>query len=540
MVDLLSQIANLTPAKRALLEMKLQGKERGSSSESAIGKRRSPDSTKLSSAQQRMWFLTQLEPDSPFYNIARALKMKGALNAAALEASLDLILSRHEALRTTFDIEDGEPKQIIRQPVARCLPLADLEELSESDQHKQLLCLMRESARRLFDLTNGPLLRAALVKTRDREHFLLLAMHHIISDGWSLGVFLNELSALYEAFSSGKPSPLAELPIQYADFAVWQQQWMLGEVMQEHLSYWKKQLDASHCALKLPAPLPRPAARTYRGQIFSYLMPEALSAQLKSLSSRQNVTAFMTLLAAFKIVLFRYTGQEDISVGSSIANRNRTEVENLIGFFVNTLVLRAKLNASMTFLELLDRVRAITLEAYAHQDVPFEKVVEVLQPERALGDHPLFQVMFEMQNAPMEPRQLPGLELSLVEIHNGSAKFDLSLEMRETAQGLIASVEYSTDLFDSASIDRLLKDYETLLRAIASDPHRCLSDLPMLSEIENHQILVDRAAPNADKDSVPAADKRSGIFARKSRLSARRDNLPASKRAWLEQRLRGE
>jgi amino acid adenylation domain-containing protein len=445
----------------------------------------------LSFAQARLWFLEQLEPGSSAYNIPVAVRLTGSLEVAALKQSLQEIVERHEALRTTFRMISGEPTQVIAPVLALTMPLVDLCDLPEAQQEAQVERLATEEAQQPLDLAMGPLLRAKLLHLGEAEHVLLLTMHHIVSDGWSIGVLIRELAALYEAFSSGKPSPLPQLSIQYADFAHWQRQWLQGEVLAAQLSYWQQQLAGAQTVLELPTDRPRPAVQTFRGATQFLALPEPLSQKLKSLSQRSGVTLFMTLLAAFQTFLYRYTGQEDICIGSPIANRNRSETEGLIGFFVNTMVLRTNLSENPSFQELLGRVREVTLGAYAHQDLPFEQLVEALQPERNLSHQPLFQVMFILQNAPMPALELPDLTLSSLERESSTAKFDLTMSMEDTEQGLVGSLEYNTDLFDTATISRMLEHFQTLLEGIVTKPDQRLSDLPLLTEPERQQLLVE-------------------------------------------------
>src|SRR5919199_263585 len=445
----------------------------------------------LSFAQARLWFLEQLEPGSYAYNIPAAVRLTGSLHVAALQQSLNEIVQRHEALRTTFAMVNGEPIQVIAPVLALTLPSVDLRELPQAQQEASVERLATEEAMRPFDLAQGPLLRATLLQLGQAEHVLLLVMHHIVSDGWSMGVLIRELAALYEAFSTGKPSPLPELPIQYADFAHWQRQWLQGEVLAAQLSYWQQQLAGAPSLLELPTDRPRPAVQTFSGATQLLALPQPLSQKLKALSQKSGVTLFMTLLAAFQTLLYRYTGQDDICIGSPIANRNHSETERLIGFFVNTLVLRTPLSGNPSFQELLGRVREVALGAYAHQDLPFEQLVEALHPERSLSHHPLFQVMFVLQNAPMPALELPGLTLSSLEIDSKTAKFDLTLSMEDTEQGLVGALEYNTDLFDAAAIGRMLGHFQTLLEGIVADPQQHVSNLPLLTQPERHTLLVE-------------------------------------------------
>src|SRR5215813_13196004 len=445
----------------------------------------------LSFAQQRLWFIDQLEPQSAVYNVPGALRIRGRLDVAVLELSLNEIVRRHQALRTTFSIVEGQPVQVVSPSLRISLPVGDLTDRPATEREEEARRLAREEAQRPFDLARGPLLRVTLLRLGEQDHVLLLTMHHIVCDGWSMGVLYRELSLLYEAFSKGLPSPLSDLPIQYADFAVWQREWLQGEVLETQLSYWKKQLEGVPAVINLPTDRPRPSLQSYRGARQSFELSEELTSALKILSRKHHVTVFMTLLAAFQTLLHRYTSQHDIVIGSPIANRNRTEIESLIGFFVNTLVLRSDLSGNPSFTGLLARVRNVALGAYAHQDVPFEKLVEEFQPQRSLSHSPLFQVMFVLQNAPPMVREFGGLTFSSFAVGSETAKFDLTLSMREEAKGLRGSLEYSTDLFDAATIDRMIRHFERLLQGIVAGPDRHISDLPILTDAEKHQLLVE-------------------------------------------------
>src|SRR5215471_7515415 len=445
----------------------------------------------LSFAQQRLWFIDQLEPQSAVYNVPGALRIRGRLDVAVLELSLNEIVRRHQALRTTFSIVEGQPVQVVSPSLRISLPVVDLTDRPEAEREEEARRLAREEAQRPFDLARGPLLRVTLLRLGEQDHVLLLTMHHIVCDGWSMGVLYRELSLLYEAFSKGLPSPLSGLPIQYAYFAVWQQKWLQGEVLETQLSYWKKQFEGVPAVINLSTDRPWPAVQSYRGARQPFELSEELTGALKILSRKQHVTLFMTLLAAFQTLLHRYTAQHDIVIGSPIANRNRTEIEGLIGFFVNTLVLRSDLSGNPSFTGLLARVRNVALGAYAHQDVPFEKLVEEFQPQRSLSHSPLFQVMFVLQNAPPMVREFGGLTFSSFAVGSETAKFDLTLSMREEAKGLRGSLEYSTDLFDAATIDRMIRHFERLLQGIVAGPDRHISDLPILTDAEKHQLLVE-------------------------------------------------
>ncbi len=452
----------------------------------------------LSFAQQRLWFLDQYEPGSSVYNVPSAQRLRGPLDIGALEHSLGEIVGRHEALRTTFSVVEGEPVQVIAPAASISLPVSDLSHFADSEREEEAQRLATAEARRPFDLSQGPLFRATLIRLDEDDHILLCSMHHIVSDGWSIGVLYRELSVLYQAFSQGHPSPLAGLPIQYADYAVWQREWLKGDELDRQLSYWKKQLEGAPAVLNLPTDRPRPAVQSHRGARQSITLSKELSEKLKGLSRTQGVTLFMTLLAAFQTLLYRYTGQEDIVVGSPIANRTRTEIEGLIGFFVNTLVLRSNFSSNPTFKELLAQVRETALGAYAHQDLPFEKLVEELKPERTPSHSPLFQVMFVLQNAPSTELKFEGLSVSPVRVGEETAKFDLTFSVNQAAEGLRFSLHYDTDLFDASTIERMIGHFRTLLEGIVANPEQRISDLPMLTEAEKHQLLIEWNDTKAD------------------------------------------
>jgi amino acid adenylation domain-containing protein len=443
----------------------------------------------LSFAQQRLWFLAQLEPNNPFYNIPAAVSLQGQLNIEALEQSFNEIISRHEVLRTNFQTVAGQAIAVISKEKSLNLSIFDISNLPENQKVAEIRQQTLQEAQQPFDISSDLLLRVKLLRLNNQEHIVLLTMHHIVSDGWSIGVLVEELATLYQAFCQGKPSPLPILPIQYLDFAAWQRQWLQKEVKETQISYWLKQLENAPKVLELPTDYPRPAIQTYRGASYSFELSKELSTALNKLSQQQGSTLFMTLLAGFQILLCRYTGQKDIVVGSPIANRNRAEIEGLIGFFVNTLLLRTNLAGNPTFAELLKRVREVALGAYAHQDLPFELLVEQLQPQRDLSHTPLFQVMFVLQNAPMSSLELPDLTLTPLESDSGTAQFDLTLSMAETESGLVGSFEYNTDLFAENYLQRMAGHLQTLLAAIVANPQQRLSDLPLLTEFEQHQLL---------------------------------------------------
>ena len=452
----------------------------------------------LSFAQNRLWFLDQFEPNSALYNIPIALRLVGTLNQAALEQSLQEIIHRHEALRTNLITVDGQPRQIIQTATNWTLAVVDLKHLSTTAQEIAAQQLVQQQALQPFDLEKQALVRATLVVLSVTEHLFLVCMHHIVSDGWSMGVFVQELATLYNAYSIGQPANLAPLPIQYADFALWQRQWLAGDVLQNQLTYWQQQLKDAPTLLSLPTDRPRPAVQTTAGAYHEFALSVELSQKLTKLSQEQGVTLFMMLLAAFDTLLYRYTEQSDILVGTPIANRNRSEIEGLIGFFVNTLVLRTDLSGNPSFAELLTRVRLMAMDAYAHQDLPFEMLVEVLQPERDLSHAPLFQVDFLLQNDPLATVELTGLTVSPLPIETVTAKFDLTLGMQNTGNGLVGVWEYNTDLFDHSTIARMAGHFVTILAAIVANPSERIDQLPMLTAVEQHQLFVEWNDTQAD------------------------------------------
>ena len=404
MKDLQEAIDNLSPRKRQLFEQRLK-ERKGRPAAQTIPRRTVFSPAPLSYTQEGLWFLYELEPESPIYNIPAAVRIKGRLQIAYLEQSLNAVVQRHEILRTTFSQHQGEAAQLIAESLTLRLPVVDLSSLADAERELQFQKLASEEVLRLFDLSAGSSAALHPRAAGDEEHILVLVMHHIASDGWSMGVLFKELAALYEALSAGKPSPLPPLPLQYADYAHWQRQWLQGAVLEEQIGYWKRQLAGAPSVLELPADRPRPAVQGFQGATQTKLLASGLVNGLKDLSRQEGVTLFMTLLAAFNVLLFRYTGREDVVVGTPTANRHRVEMDSLIGFFVNTLVLRTDLSGDPGFKQLLGRVREVAVGAFAHQDLPFDKLVEALQPKRDLSHSPLFQVMFVLQNAPMPPPQ---------------------------------------------------------------------------------------------------------------------------------------
>ncbi len=489
MSDLTQRIASLSPEKRALLMRQLQEKQAATAKEQAISKRDNLAVFPMSFAQQRLWFLDQYEPESSFYNVPAALRLTGTLDVEALKRSLNEVVRRHEVLRARFVTEKGHPVQVVAPELIVSLPVTDLQHLREEEREAEAVRLATEEAQRPFDLRGGPLVRASLLKLSDEEHVALLTMHHIVSDGWSVGILIREIATLYQALSAGKPSPLPQLRIQYFDFAYWQREWLQGDVLDAQLTYWKQQLGDIPPVLELPTDWPRPALQTLNGAHYTFKLSSELSKELKVLSREEGATLFMTLLAAFQTLLYRYTGQDDIAVGTPVANRNRADVEDLIGFFVNTLVMRADLSGGTSFRELLRQVREVALGAYAHQDVPFEMLVDELRVERSLSHTPLFQVAFALQGALLEDLQLSDLALSQMEVESGTAKFEMTLFMEDRANGLVGMLEYNTDLFEATTIERLTGHYQALLEGIVADPDQSIAALPMLTETERQRLL---------------------------------------------------
>ena len=455
----------------------------------------------LSFAQERIWFLSQLDPESTSYHVPRAVRINGPLDIDLLKRTFTELVRRHEILRTSFPTVNGQPIQVIHPPGPFPLTVIDLRLVDESERQEQVRQIILEEGQRLFDLANGPMMRVSLLQLSDEENVLALTEHHLIHDGWTQGVFVSDFLAIYTAFSQDQASPLPELDIQYADFAYWQRQWLSGEFLEKELAYWKQQLSGTLPVLSLPTDHPRPAVQSFRGAEHTLLIPAKLADALRSVSRQQGVTLFMTMLAAFKVLLYRYTDQEDIVVGSGIASRRWREIEGLLGMVINTFVLRADLSGNPMFHELLTRVREICLGAYAHQDLPFEKLVEHLQPDRSLSYNPVFQVIFGFMDTPMPQLRLPGLNLTAMDAHNRSAKFDLNVTVMPLSEQHVGQVgvdetgeieifwEYNTDLFEGATISRMMSHYATLLDAVTTDfTLPTISDLPLLTPQEEQSF----------------------------------------------------
>ncbi|HET6977261.1 MAG TPA: amino acid adenylation domain-containing protein [Pyrinomonadaceae bacterium] len=484
MSEVLEQVANLSPEQRDLLVLLLNKKKREASSRTRVSRSRDTDTFPLSFAQQRLWVLSQLQSDDSVYNMGGGVRMRGRLNNHALERALVEIVSRHEVLRTTFKQIDGEPVQVIGPPQALLLPSFSLESLPAAQAKAEAMMLARQEWRQGFDLEHGPLFRAKLLHLAAEEHILLLTMHHIIFDAWSMGVFVRELAVLYEAYASDNPTPFSTAPVQYVDFAVAEREWLQGEVFNQQSAYWRKKLSGAPSLLELPTDHPRPALQSFRGADYPVSISVEVAGRLKEICGQERATLFMGLLAVFKVLLYRYTNQPDLVVGVPVSGRNKPGFDEALGCFVNTLALRTELSGDMTFRELLAQVRDLTLEAFDHQDLPFEKLVEAAQATRDISYSPLFQVMFNLQNTAAMTPQLKYLELSPFEIDNGTAKFDLSLDLTETASGLAGLINYNLDLFDAATIQRMAGHFEQLLAAVTANPAQRISRLSLLTPAE--------------------------------------------------------
>lgn len=449
----------------------------------------------LSFAQERLWFLQQLDKNSVAYNLPAAIRLQGRLHTSILEQSLQTIVQRHEILRTTFVPIDGRTMQVIVPTLTLSLTVTDLQQVPNPTTELQRLT--RAEAQSPFDLATGPLIRTSLLRLHETEHVLLVTLHHIIADGWSIGILIREWMAGYTALVADQPVTLPDLPIQYADFATWQRDWLQGETLAAQMNFWKNQLADIPPVLTLPTDRLRPPIQTAKGDRLYFTIYPDVTQSLRTLSQNHGVTLFMTLLAAFSTLLYRYSGQDDIVIGSPVANRNRQEIEPLIGFFVNTLVLRTDLSENPRFSDLLKRVQQTTLAALAHQDMPFEKLVETIQPERDMSHSPLFQVMFAMQNTPTTQLNLPDLSVEFLELDNFTAKFDLTLFVEEQGAELKAELEYNTDLFDASTITRFISHLQNLLAGIVANPKQRVAQLPLLSDAEKRQLLIEWNDTNA-------------------------------------------
>ena len=443
--------------------------------------------------QQRLWFLDQFEPGSPYYNIPMAVRLRGSLNVPVLNRVINEIIRRHESLRTTFATIDNKPVQIIHPKMQLPVLFTDFSNFTKEQQEIESKRMLSNEARHSFNLQAGPLIRIHLVRLSREEHLALLNMHHIVSDGWSMGIFIQELIILYDAFLKGQLSPLPELTLQYADYADWQREWLQGDVLDGQLTYWKNQLDGILPVLELPVDRPRPSVQTNAGANTVVDYPRQKLDQIIAFSRHEGATLFMTLLATFQVLLARLCGQEDISVGTPVANRSRGEVEQIIGLFINTLVIRTKVDLSLSFRNILKKVKENALEAFSHQDIPFEMLVDAVQPERDMSHSPLFQVMFILQNAQQKEVISTASDLTLeqIDVDSGTSTFDITVSATEQPGNLNISIEYNTDLFDHSTIDRFLEHFVVLLNSIIVNPDFPVASLPVMSDQEKSKILVE-------------------------------------------------
>lgn len=453
--------------------------------------RRKDQKITLSFGQERLWFLYQMEPANPFYNLNTAARLTGALDIDTLQRSINEIIRRHEILRTRYEIADGQPFGVVASDLKLAIEVTDLRGLPEADCESESSKISAGYFQRPFDLGQGPLIRASVLKLGERNHLLLLSIHHIVFDGWSIGILFRELATLYESYSVRKPSLLSDLHLQYSDFAHWQRERLRGETLSSHLAFWRDHLAGASTVLELPPDHLRPTVQSFRGARQQFRVSGNAAHSIKSLAQQERATLFATLLAAFDVLLYRYSNQDDITVGTPVANRNRVEIENLIGFFVNTVAIRVDLSGNPTFRQLLGRVRETVWDVQTHQEIPLEKVVEEVQPKRELNRAPLFQVMLVLQNAPLPQLKLADVTLVPMEIDNGTAKFDLTLYMRETGQELSACLAYNTDLFESTSIARMIGCFQMLLESIAANPDQDISTLALLTATERRQLLTE-------------------------------------------------
>ncbi len=501
MSELSERIERLPPEKKALLRLALQAKGLNHPAVDVIPKAPPGDSYPLSFAQQRLWFLDQMAPGNAFYNEPLlAVRIEGPLNRAALAETINEIARRHESLRTRFADIDGRPVQIITPAAAVPIACHDLRHLPVASREAELRRLAQEEASRPFELAHGPLLRVSLVRLDEEDHTAFLEMHHIITDGWSNRLLLREILLLYGALSRGEPNPLPNVPIRYVDFAVWQRKWLTGATLQKLVAYWTRQLAGNLPVTQLPADFSRPAVQRYLGRLETHIIEPALSESVRQLGQRRDCTLFMTLLAAFVTLLRRYTGQEEIVIGTPVANRNRRETESVVGFFVNTLVMRVDVSGSPRFTELLDRVRKVAVDAYAHEDLPFEKLVEILRPERNLDRQALFQIIFGLHNYPETAYdiQVAGqkLRLSRMEVDGGESKVDWALSVTDLEQaGIKAQINYNTDLFRASTMSRLLRHYETILRHVTAAPDTRLNAIPLFCAADSQAPVAASAKP---------------------------------------------
>lgn len=498
MSELLDRIDRLPPERQALFRMMLRRKGLHAPTPDVIPKAADSDSYPLSFAQQRLWFLDRMAPGNAFYNEPLlAMRIQGPLDCEALAETINTIVRRHESLRTIFADVDGRPVQIIAPATTVPIVYHDLRHLPVASREAELQRLAQEEASRPFELARGPLLRVSLVRLDEQDHTALLEMHHIITDGWSNRLLLREIFVLYAAISRGEPDPLADLPIRYVDFAVWQRNWLTGETLAKLVNYWTRQLAGNLPVSQFPPDFARPSVQRHLGRLETHVLGPDLSESVRQLGRRRDCTLFMTLFAAFVTLLHRYTGQDEIVIGTPVANRNRRETESVIGFFVNTLVMRVDVSGSPSFTELMERVRKVAVDAYAHEDLPFEKLVEILRPERNLDRQALFQIIFGLHNYPQTAQAIEvggdSLRLTRIEVDGGESKVDWALSVTDLEhEGIKAQINYNTDLFRAATMHRLLRQYETILRHVTADPETRLNAIPVFSAADRGDVIREK------------------------------------------------
>ena len=492
------RLAELSPEKLMLLSGRLKSK-RSESMQPIAPRSTTLPYVPLSCAQERLWFLDQLIPGATIYNMPIRFRFREALDITAMQRSLNEIVRRHEAIRTTFTILDNKPVQVVNAPYDLPLGVEDLSHLPLKDRDRRVAELISTEEQEPFDLNNGPLIRVKVIRLEEQDHVILLSMHHIISDQWSMGILERELETLYTTYRAGLESPLEELRIQYGDYAIWQKAWLNSAESRSQMDYWRLQLEGLK-SLELQTDWVRPANWNYRGRVHSFQLGEGLSSGLRDLGRQQGVTMYMLLLATFKAFLARYSGQDDIGVGTPIANRSRPEVKDLIGFFVNTLVLRTSLAGDPTFRQLVERVKAVTLEAYAHHEFPFDKLVEDLAPERSPSRNPLASMMFTFESLDGKGRRDASENLSPADFEIGTTRFDLEFNLYDDGRQLIGRVIYGSDLFSEQTIRRMVDNYQVFANAIVKCPDLPISFLEMLTQAERSECLIDW---NATKSEYP-------------------------------------
>ena len=491
MQQLSDRISKLPPEKQALFKRMLKQKGLSDAQDGAIPRVKDSHSYPLSFAQQRLWFLEQMEPGNPFYNEPLlALRIKGVLDRNAIEETFNALVIRHESLRARFASVDGKPVQIIEPATSVPIVFHDLLSLPLALRESEITKLAQEEASRPFDLSHGSLFRVSLLKLAEHEHAVFLEMHHIITDGWSNSILINEILQLYEAFSKKQKNTLPLVPIRYVDFADWQTKHLTGVTLEKLVDYWKKQLSGHLPVSEFPLDFPRPAVQRYRGRVETNLIGGELSNKIRLLAKKQDCTLFMTLLAAFVVLLQRYTGQNEIVIGTPVANRNRKETESVVGFFVNTLVIRIDMSDGPSFTQLMSRVRKTAIDAYAHEDLPFEKLVEILRPKRNLDKQALFQILFGLHNYPSSGQEVQSdsddLQLSRMEVDGGESKMDWAMSITDlNEEGIKAQINYNTDLYRLSTMQRIHAEYETILQHVVLEPETYLNSIPIFSSGED-------------------------------------------------------